>query len=177
MPFLTRWLSQSGDTSFWSWIITFLYIITIVLTIYYVQKIKSQQPQHFLWLNISIFLIAMGINKQLDLQILVNMSGSFIARQLNLIEHRRAIQLIVAIGILITVILIGTIIIFKTRSILRQSALELSGVLILMAFALIRVASMTTYHIYIPKVHGIEFLGICIILLSLIIKIKKLITY
>jgi hypothetical protein len=172
--FLTTWLSRSGDTSFWSWVITILYVITISLSIYYIQKIKADKTQHFLWICISIFLIAMGINKQLDIQTLQIMSGSSVARRIGSWKFKYIIQTIVVLVVFLSAFITSIFVLSKTRSILRQSLLTISGVLLLIFFTLIRVASISHFRIYVPHVHSLEFLGLFIILISQINNKRKI---
>jgi hypothetical protein len=181
--FLSEWLSRSGDTTFWSWVITILYAITIFVSVYYVVKIKGKESRdkRFLWICISLFLIGMGINKQLDLQILLTMAGSFIAEHQGWYEYRRVVQKIFTIGILVCVSAAGGLILFRIRTIIRQSIVELSGVAILAFFAIIRVGSINHLNKAIAfeqekvsHIHGIEFAGIAIILLALLHHLKKM---
>lgn len=169
LTFLSRWISQSGDDTFWSWVITLMYIVILALSIYSVKNIKTQKPQRILWICITIFLTAMGINKQLDIQILVIMVGKFIARHLGLLEYRSAIYIIVALGLLLCMVAAGIFILSRTRMILRQSILAISGIAILMFFVLIR-----ALPIHIAKIHALELLGLIFILVDRIIYIRNL---
>ena len=77
--FIERWLSASGDTTFWSWVITILYGGVIVLCFILRTKLTEDRPRRVFWSSISLFVLAMGINKQLDVQTLIFMSGKSIA--------------------------------------------------------------------------------------------------
>jgi hypothetical protein len=183
ISFLSEWLSRSGDTTFWSWVITLLYAITMVVAVYYVVKIKGTESsdKRFLWICISIFLFGMGINKQLDLQILLTMAGSFIAEHLGWYEYRRLIQKIFTIGFLIVISAAGGVILFRIRRIIRQSIVELSGVAILVFFAIIRAGSINHLNKAIvfeqekvSHIHGLEFLGLAVILFAVLYHLKKI---
>jgi hypothetical protein len=183
LSFLSEWLSRSGDTTFWSWVITILYAITIAFAVYYTVKIKGKEnrDRRFLWVCISVFLLGMGINKQLDLQILLTMAGGFIAEHLGWYEYRRVVQKIFSIVILVCVAGAGGLILFRIRRIIRQSIVELSGVAILASFALIRVGSINHLNRAIAfeqekisHIHGIEFAGIAVILFAVLRQLKKI---
>ena len=182
ISFLSEWLSRSGDTTFWSWVITLLYAIAMVVAIYYVVKIKGKESsdKRFLWICISIFLVGMGINKQLDLQILLTMAGSFIAEHQGWYEYRRLIQKIFTIGFLICLSAAGGVILFRIRRIIRQSIMELSGVAILVFFAVIRAGSINHLNKAIvfeqrkvSHIHGLEFLGLAVILFAVLYHLRK----
>jgi len=175
IPFLTRWLSQSGDSTFWSWVITFFYIITTTLSIYYLKKIKPLKPDNLLWYSITVLLMTLGINKQLDIQILVAMTGHFFAKRLGLLDFRNSIEIITILGVSLFLCTVGIIILFRIRSILRKSVLELSGVFLLLMFVVIRVGSISLLKMTIIYIHGLELLGLVVILYSLLMRIKNLI--
>ena len=169
LAFLSSWLSKSGDHTFWSWVITITYIAVVVLSIYSLKKIKSDKTLRLLWICITIFLTIMGINKQLDIQILLIMVGRFMARHLNLSGYSYYIRIIVVIGLFAVMALLTAIILFKTRTVLQQSFAAISGVAILMIFVLIRALSF-----YIYKIHGLELLGLILILVDRIIFLRNL---
>jgi len=181
LSFISIWLSKSGDHTFWSWVITLTYAVVIVLSIVYTRKIKEEKERHFLWVCISLFILAMGINKQLDFQILLSMIGKSIAWDLQILNSGRLIWKTLAVGIFFTVMITGIVILYKTRTILNKEKLSLTGVMTLLFFTLIRVGSIS--HIWfaivlqyfiISKIHAVELLGLLVILLSLIIKLKSL---
>lgn len=182
LSFLSEWLSRSGDTTFWSWVITLLYAITILGSVYYVIKIRGEEngDRRFLWIAISLFLVGMGVNKQLDLQILLTMVGSFIAEHLGWYEYRRVVQKIFTIGVLVCVSGAGGLILFRIRRIIRHSLVELSGAAILVFFAAIRMGSINHLNKAIAfeqekisHIHGIELAGLAVILFALLNNLKN----
>jgi len=168
IPFLNTWLSKSGDDTFWSWVITLIYLLTIILSLYYVHNIKTEKTKHFLWISISIFLMALGINKQLDIQILVEMVGRFIAKNLGLLQHRYFIHFIFAFSLFVIMIAISIFVLIRIRTIIGQSLIALSGVTLLTLFVFIRAGS-----IYVPRIHGLELLGLMIIFADLSYRLYK----
>lgn len=181
VAFFAAWLSRSGDTTFWSWVITALYAVTMVVAMYYVKKIPAAKAERFLWKWITVFLVVMGINKQLDLQILVMMAGNFVGNHLGFIGYRREIQKALALIIFTGVSISGVVILLRARAVLRQSAVELAGVATLAFFALVRVGTITHLHKAAAfeyqkgvHIHGIELLGLLVILLALVLHVKRL---
>lgn len=180
IPFLNTWLSRSGDHTFWSWIITIMYLVVIFLALFYTSRIKAEKKQHFLWVCFSLFILAMGINKQLDFQILLTMVGKSIAWNMELLDFSRLIWKTLAVGILVTVTTVGIIILYQSRTILHKEKLSLLGVSVLLFFTLIRVGSIShiriaiiLQYLVISKIHAVELLGLLIILFSLILKLRK----
>lgn len=169
------WLSKSGDTTMWSWIITVMYVLAIILSFYLARTIKAENDRHFLWVWLSVFLLAMGLNKQLDVQILISMTGKYLAWNLNIYQYGRLLQKILALGILLGTAAFAILIFQKTRSILHKEKLSLTGFAILILFTLIRVGSIShigiaiylQYYV-ISRIHGLEFLGLLVITISLI---------
>ena len=91
------------------------------------------------------------------------------ARHLNLSGYSYYIRIIVVIGLFAVMALLTAIILFKTRTVLQQSFAAISGVAILMIFVLIRALSF-----YIYKIHGLELLGLILILVDRIIFLRNL---
>jgi magnesium-transporting ATPase (P-type) len=172
--FIARWLSLSGDTTFWSWIITFTYIAVIIMSFIYTRKIREEKSLHLLWMVISVFLLAMGINKQLDFQTLIIMSGKYIARESGLISYGRELERALAGAVSLVVLAIMIVIFSKTRKILKKAKTALTGVGLLLFFTFIRIGSITgirsalILQYIISHIHALEFFGLLIILYSLI---------
>lgn len=169
IPFLSAWLSLSGDYTFWSWIITIAYMVTVICSVYYVRQIEKGDKKHFLWLWISLFLIIMGLNKQLDIQILVGMVGKFTARYWDIPQYRFLLYSLVLLTLFISMIALSVFILIKIRGIIKQSLLALSGVATIMFFVIVR-ASFIRIH----RVHGLELLGIILIFIDLFLNLKKM---
>jgi hypothetical protein len=156
---LGRWLSLAGDDTFWSWIITFAYLVTFIFSLRYTRKQAGNRPLHTLWAFITFFIAVMGINKQLDIQILIILVGRFCANHLGLRAYRYHIYFLVFLFLMILMIAILVFLFRISRTALKQSKTALSGVLVIMLFVLLRAG-----FIYVPHVHGVELLGVLLIL-------------
>ena len=168
LSFIKIWLSRSGDDTFWSWVITFTYALSIILSFYYTGKIRERGPLRSFWIFVSFFLLLMGINKQLDVQILVGMVGRFCTYHLGLMEYRHLIYIVFFLAIFLAMLTGGVILFIKTRSVIFRSKLPLAGILVLMFFVLIRAG-----YIYVRHVHGLELLGLLFILSGIILNIRR----
>ncbi len=173
---LVQWLTNCWDTTFWGWLITFCYGLAIITSLYYLKDISrtTHQEKHLLWSYIVGFLILMGINKQLDFQILIKIVVKMSAEAYGWFEYRRLVQAYFAKGIVLIVCVAGISLLYRTRHVLKQSLVELTGCAILLGFALIRTSSIN--HIRkarileddkISHIHAIELLGIVVILIAL----------
>ena len=112
--------------------------------------------------------MALGINKQLDIQILVEMVGRFIAKNLGLLQHRDFIQYIFVFSLFVITIAISLFVLIRIRTIIGQSLIALSGVTLLTLFVFIRAGSIN-----VPRIHGLELLGLIIIFTDLIYRLYK----
>ena len=156
---LGRWLSLAGDDTFWSWVITIAYLITFIFSLRYTRKQSGNRPLHTLWMFITLFIAVMGINKQLDIQILIIMVGRFCANHLGLRAYRYHIYFLVFLFLILMMVVILIFLFRVSKTALKQSKTALSGVLVIMFFILLRAG-----FIYVPHVHGVELLGILLIL-------------
>ncbi len=112
----------------------------------------------------------MGINKQLDFQILLKIVMKILAQDYGWFAYRRLVQVYFAKGIVLIAAVLGISLLFRIRHIIRQSIIELFGCIIILGFALIRSSSIN--HIEraqvleyetISHIHAFELLGIMIV--------------
>jgi hypothetical protein len=97
------------------------------------------------WLGVSLLLVLLGLNKELDLQSLLTETGRNLAHAIGIYEHRRLLQ-----GLFLMLLVGGAAfaVIRLTRMLHRSSTPAKSaavGIAILLAFILIRAASF--HHI------------------------------
>lgn len=178
-----EWFSLNGDHTFWGWLITILYLFTVAGSFYYVKTInntKISKEKRILWLFIGSFLTFMGINKQLDIQLLLTISGRYIGLKFSFLGMRRIFQSYFTAAIFLSVLFITGIVIYKIRTILKESLIELIGITFIIGFFFIQTASMTHFkwiirfdEVNIPHIHGLELLGVMILLLALFYNIHK----
>ncbi|MCX7726257.1 MAG: hypothetical protein N2053_05360, partial [Chitinispirillaceae bacterium] len=149
---------------------------------YYVKILDSNTDteKRILWICLGIFLTFMGINKQLDLQLLLAILGRYIGEKYGFLGVRRTLQSYFAITLFLLVLAITGIIIYRIRKILKNSLIELIGITFIITFFLIQTASMTHLKIVIkfeeiniPHIHALELLGVIIILFSLLSQINR----
>ena len=146
LPYV-NWYSRMGDPTAVGWAITIAYFIVTVLCWQAGLKEKTinvniQKPErHVLWFGLSIFLLVLGINKQLDLQTLLTALGREIAQADGLYESRREIQLIFVILFALFCFSSFVVLSWWLRGCWRRYWIPLLGVALLVSFVVIRAAS------------------------------------
>jgi len=99
-----NWYQRMGDPTVVGWTITIAYFLVTLLCWRAGLKektinvnIQRRPERHVLWFGLSILLLVLGINKQIDLQTLLTALGREIAQANGLYESRHEIQLIFVI--------------------------------------------------------------------------------
>ncbi len=100
----------------------------------------SRRPSGF-WIALAAMMLALGINKQLDLQSLVTVIGRRVLEARGLYEHRRTYQLAFIFAVAITCASLLAALLWAARASLRRRGLALVGVIFVIGFVIIRAAS------------------------------------
>ena len=176
---IRTWLDQCGDTTFWSWIITGLYGVTILLSLYYVKKYWLLIPHKWriLWSLMVAFLIFMGINKQLDIQILLDLVENRIAWHHGGMEYLSGMQSFVFEMVLLTSLGFMVLLIYAAKKNVFDCRVELSGIGVLIIFVLIRAGTMCNMSGFaffevrkLPHVHALELAGVAIFFCAILLR-------
>ncbi len=145
------WRPTIGDPSFMGWFTVGSYFACAIL--YFIiahASRKLDRGSFFLWCMITLLMVMLGINKQLDLQTLLTEMGRQVAKAQGWMDQRRIVQFwfIVVLGILIMTAFLLFIVIM--RNLFRQHMLVFIGLFFLLSFIMIRA---TSFH------HFDEMLG------------------
>ena len=136
-----RWVPSIGDPTIIGWVTVAVYFIVAVICLKAAFTSNSEKSIKNFWLFLTFVLIALGINKQLDLQILLTQIGKGIAIEQGWYKNRRAVQA----GFIIFIGLTGVstlIFMIKTyRNINSSVNIALTGCIILFSFILTRASS------------------------------------
>lgn len=145
------WRPMIGDPDALGWTVTIAYLVAS----WWCFKAGRQEYARFnrghsrgvpwLWYLLSAMMFALGVNKQLDLQILLTQIGREIAFSKNLYAYRRVIQ---AVFILCGAVIgaVGLIVaFFLIRGRWKQYGVAFIGLMLLVGFVLVRAASF--YHV------------------------------
>jgi len=157
-----------------------MYVVCAAGSYYYLRVLKrtGNRPKVLLWRCIFALILLLGINKQLDFQTLLSNVGRAISSAQGWFEHRRLVQGGFAAVLMVSALTFAGVILYKTRSVLRRSILELSGVGVLILFTLIRTSALT--HLGdrwrlddIPRIHAMELLGLLLLASAIALGLRK----
>ncbi len=168
MHFLSAWFSRNGDTTFWSWVITFMYLVTFISALLYTIKIRKDRGNFRLWIVITAFVFLLGINKQLDVQILLAMIWRYISHRFHLFEYRYVVYFSIILTVAVIFIILILFIFMKNRKAVIHSLLSIAGIIVLMLFVLMR-----ANYVYIRHIHAVELAGLVMIFMDLAVKHRK----
>ena len=135
-----RWSLGIGDPTIVGWVTVAAYLVASLLC-YRASRLAALQSELRFWLTVSALLLALGINKQLDLQTLGVDLVRGAARAQGWYAHRRLVQ-----GLFIVLIAAAAVIgaLRLERTFKRSgSALKgaIAGLFFILAFLLVRAAS------------------------------------
>jgi hypothetical protein len=137
-----RWHPTIGDPSFIGWFTVGAYFAGAVLTFWAARAHPENDRRSFyFWVLVSLLMVLLGINKQLDLQTLLTEIGRQVARYQGWMEQRRTVQFwfIVFFSILAAVGFLEFV--YFMRNCFRRFMLAFIGLFFLLTFIIIRAAS------------------------------------
>jgi hypothetical protein len=149
-----RWQPGIGDPSFMGWFTVFSYFACAMVAFRAARRNAGAGSLPFFWRGVCVLMIALGINKQLDLQSLFTEIGRQVARHQGWMEDRRVVQFwfIVSLG----TIAVGSFlwVVFFLRDSFKQFRLAFTGIFLLLLFVMIRAVS---FH-HVDAFLGLRFL-------------------
>ncbi|MGB3246437.1 MAG: isopropylmalate isomerase [Sulfitobacter sp.] len=133
-----RWSPEIGDPTAMGWITVAFYFGASLLAalVFY----KRYGRQRIFWLILSLFLLALAINKQLDLQSALTAAGRCLAQAQGWYAERQSVQIKFIIAVIGATFLTAVVLFWMMRRELRHLWLALIGLLFLLAFIAIRAA-------------------------------------
>lgn len=179
---LHEWIaSDLSDFTVWSWVINIAYILTFIISIYFLRRIRNLKNKEFrfLWICIAAILLLLGINKQLNFQTLLIIVGRSLANKHGWIENSRKIEMLFAAIFCLGIGIMGTLVLFRIRHILSKAWIEITGIALLLGFTVIRAGQID--HIgkaeklqsMLIHIHAIELTGILIIVFAMFRYLKE----
>ncbi len=153
------WSLHVGDPYIMGWIIFGGYIITSVLCLFSgvsKAKLEGYHKNSIFWFGLSIIMLLLGINKQLDLQVLFIVIGRIIAHSQDWFDIRREVQKIFIIGSATSSFIFIAIIFWFFKKQLLKNIFVLVGVILVFSFVLIRAFSIN-HIVVIPS--QINYIG------------------
>lgn len=148
-----NWKPGIGDPTIMGWLTVLGYFITAILCFKCGQKKKNS---HWIWWALSLLLLILGINKQLDLQSWFTIMGKKIAIKQGWYEKRRFVQRDFIIGLVAISSASFMFIMQWMGTKVKQFILPLLGLIFLLVFIIIRA---TSFH-HVDRLLGWELGGI-----------------
>ena len=156
-----RWAPSIGDPTVMGWVTVVVYFTVAIICLKAATTENANKSEKLFWFYLTFFLIALGINKQLDLQSLLTQTGKDLAIAQGWYKDRRFMQMgfIILIGLLGVT---GTIILLKTyRNANTAIKIAFIGCIILFVFILMRASSFHHMDILINmELAGVRMNGI-----------------
>jgi hypothetical protein len=150
------WSPGIGDPTIGGWITTFLYFATVVQMWRVMRRIDRTSFEWAVWRLLLVCMLALGINKQLDLQTAFTEAGRILAHDQGWYDNRWEVQKLF-IAALCGAAVAGCIAIAVMAYFLPRSArLALCGLVVLTAFVLIRASS---FH-HVDILLGMQTMGL-----------------
>jgi hypothetical protein len=154
-----NWTPRIGDPTIGGWVTVVLYLLAAGSCWISAQKLGPKDigsNECRAWRAISVLFLALGINKQLDIQTALTEAGRVLAHYQGWFEQRRSVQLaFIALVAMICLIAAITLLLW-TRSAPIPTRLALIGTTIVLGFVLIRAAS---FH-HVDRFIGQKILGL-----------------
>ena len=174
-----RWSPRIGDPNLTGWLTVAAYLMTALLALAVWRRLKGRAGRVF-WALLTVLLILLAANKQLDLQSALTATGKCLARAQGWYGSRRIVQagFIVA---LLAALVVGLAVAARTlRGSLARNALALSGLAIVFGFVMVRAVSF--HHVdYLIGSHSLgvsnnflfENAGLLLIALNALVLLRR----
>lgn len=140
-----RWRPGIGDPNFIGWFTVFAYAVAAVLCFREARRDQEIRRRFVFWSILGTLMVLLGINKQLDLQTWLTLTGRHLARDEGWYGSRRVMQLWFILGIALAGFLGFGVVWRWVREEGEDLWLPLFGLFTLICFVIIRAASF--HHI------------------------------
>ncbi len=144
------WRPGFGDPTIIGWVTVALYAVAVFscwLTLRRMQPSRERQ----IWQFIALLFLALGLNKQLDLQTALIEAGRLFASHEGWYGQRRAVQLAFTEGLAISCLAIAIALIHWARTTSAACWVALFGTCIVLGFVLLRTAAFDHVHAFLSQ--------------------------
>jgi len=152
-----KWSLEFGDPTWIGWLITLAYFAAAWLCFRSLKQVPFHSRTGRIWLVLATGMLLLGLNKQLDLQVLLTDVARWIAFRDGWYEQRRPLQAVFAATVLLASVALTYLIWVSAR---RQSAeirLSLFGAVALLVFLMVRVATFEHVVDVFPAAFAADF--------------------
>ena len=154
-----NWSPKIGDPTIGGWVTVVLYLLAAVSCWISARELVLEDiasNERRAWWAISALFLALGINKQLDLQSALTEAGRVLAHYQGWFEQRQFVQLAFIALVAIICLIAAITLLLWTRSAPTPTRLALIGTTMVLGFVLIRAAS---FH-HVDQFIGQRILGL-----------------
>ncbi|MEL6278287.1 MAG: isopropylmalate isomerase [Pseudomonadota bacterium] len=143
-----RWTPTIGDPSIMGWVTVGGYFAAAAIALAVVLSADrfpeaSRRREQLFWTGVVLFMIILGINKQLDLQSFFTATGRCVSKLGGWYEDRQPVQATAVLILLTLCLLIGVFLLRLLRGVASRYMLALAGVVFIAAFILVRAVGFT----------------------------------
>ena len=139
---LTRWSPGLGDPTAMGWITVAVYLaaaaVALVVAMQAPFPAASRFRERLFWALLAAVLLALAVNKQLDLQSYLTALGRCLAQHQGWYDRRRLVQETVILGLLVVMVLLAVALWRMMRGTLARNGAALAGLVLVLGFVAIR---------------------------------------
>ncbi len=132
-----QWSPTIGDPSLAGWAIVVAYVFCAVLGCITALRVQDGR-ERFFWGMLTLTMLVLGINKELDLQTLFTATGRCFSQLQDWYDQRRAFQWNFILGLLVASILFIGLVLWLMRGRLRRNGVAILGLAFVTAFVAVR---------------------------------------
>lgn len=173
-----RWSPAIGDPTFMGWTTFVCYFIASFAS-FVAGRVRRQDKR--IWIMLTVFLLLLGVNKQLDLQSALTATGRCVAQFQGWYGQRRTVQFAFVLALLCVSTLVMALAFYRLRQSLRRAGLALLGFGFLVTFVAVRAVGFQHFDQFIGGDINLglrtkwlmELTGIGLILINAIAAIKS----
>ncbi len=139
---LDRWSPVIGDPTLMGWTTVAVYVLTAILALGVAARApfpeSSLQRERFFWAGLGLVLVALAVNKQLDLQSYLTAIGRCVAKLQGWYQSRRMVQAAFILALVATMAIGAVILRGMMRKTTVGSRLAVVGLLMVLTFVAVR---------------------------------------
>jgi hypothetical protein len=155
-----NWTPGIGDPTFAGWLTVISYLVTAVACWRVAGRLRdaagSSRAEVFVWRAIAVLFLALGVNKQLDLQSAFTEIGRTVALAQGWYERRETVQLYFIVVVAAVCLLVAATLVMLIRNAPAATWLAVLGTAVVLTFVAVRAAS---FH-HVDRFIGTTVLGL-----------------
>jgi hypothetical protein len=180
-----RWSPGIGDPTFACWLTVVAYLATAWLAFGVVKRtpafLGEARRERVLWLVLAWLFVALGVNKQLDLQSAVTEIGRMMARDEGWYAERREVQREFVAFVALAAVTVAVALVVVARGTSIHFRVAIAGTVAIFAFVVIRAASFHHVDVTLKSEVGgfrtnwlLELSGITVVLVAALARYRRL---